>query len=780
MSMIIKSAVKSYDGKKNVINNLNMTFGDTGLYGIIGRSGTGKSTLINALSGLDSFTSGQLLLDDVDMTARSARLRDHVSVVYQEFHLMPELNVYQNIEIAIRLSGGTSDESDIMSLMEKLGIGELANRKVVALSGGEKQRVAIARAYLSGKSVIVADEPTGNLDYENGKYVFNMLREISNEKLVIVVSHDTELVTEYIENVYELYNGVLHKFGSEEVVVISHDVVTSSLVVENTEDKIVSKSTVTAKRSGGIGVGYYIKLAWEFLTKKKIALVCMIMISCISLSLFTMSFAILNVDVLDQIMLGYKNDDLKFSFGSGDFSDVDEDILLEYEDDLAIGIHNDFMLRNLSYSSFGDEHTFVYTLYELPDTDMGLEIVDGAMPTDCSEFIISINMLNNILENGNIINGVVQYEQGFYEPIYLSSVEEVLGTEFYLVDKMVTLVGVYDDYPGEEWLQASIDKVFFGDGMHDYLEEAAPVEYASVRLASLDTQFDGDEDSFGYNLATTGMEEFEDELIDIGGQTSRMPTNNDEVILECPVLQDGTQLYFHEIGDYVSLENEGSEDRKYKVVGYYTGNDYCENLEYNYSEIPITNGINMGAYITDEALLDYSSISKTSYNNIAFSTELDKELYIELFDSGVDLLIKNGAISIDISAIVETYLPLTIILGIAIVLLLIVCVICSSILLKGNFKSMAIMSGLGAKAHHTAIIASIMLTMLSLVIVAFGVPIAFVLNVIYNVYLDIGMAIGIVEVLVSIGALMAAYLVAVGISTVILRRMKVVDSLRTQ
>ena len=793
MSIVIKDAVKSYDGKKNVINNLTVSFADNGIYGIVGRSGAGKSTLINILSGLDTLTSGQILFDGVDMTVSSASIRENISVIYQEYHLLPELNVYQNIEIAVKLSGGVSSREEIVTLMEKLGIEKLANRNIVALSGGEKQRVAIARAYLSSKKVIVADEPTGNLDYENGAYVFNMLREISKEKLVIVVSHDMELMTEYIENIYELYDGTLHKSGCEDCT--ETEISADDIIIQKNENKSISiDQNITARecqnvnptakksvKSCGLGTKYYARLAFGFLTKKKVALVCMMIISCISLSLFTVTFAVLNYNPVDIFMQEGSTSEIKVQFGSGDMAKIDDRIYDKYYNEFAIGVGNDFMAKNLAQDSgeLGDKRTNVTVrgLYELPSVDIGLEIVAGAMPKDCSELIISSNMINNILFLGNIVDVTSVDEYGNYgyknfDKGNKADVNDIIGTKLYLIDKEVTIVGAYADDLGDEWNIPNPDKVFFGKGMIDYIKQADPITYAESILGDADRNFDGGYGSFGYNIDAIDMEKFEGELVDIEGVASKMPTANDEVILECPVFLDGDQLYFHSIGDYVSLINNGLSEIKYKIVGYYTSGEDYDELFYINSEDMITDTFTATAYMTADALVDYTNLFDKTYASIAFGAHHGKDFYKGLFDAGF--------LNINIDSITETYLPMSIILVVAILLILVVSMICGSVLLKGNFKSMAILSGLGAKAHHIAIITSIMVAVLSIIIVAISMPLAVGLNALYNIYASIGMAIGALEVFTSIGVILGIYLSAVGVCSVILTRNKVVNSLRVE
>ena len=762
MSMVLKSIVKSYDGKKNVLDNLSIDFADTGIYGIVGRSGAGKSTLINILSGLDDMTSGEMNLDGQDMASDSAKLRDMISVIYQEFHLLPELNVYENIEIAVRLSGGDNDKESILSLMEKLGIKELSDRTVTALSGGEKQRVAIARAYLSGKKVIIADEPTGNLDYENGKFVFEMLSEISREKLVIVVSHDLELVSEHITEVYELISGSLNKIESE------------SPQSETATSKVEADLSVgTPKRMNFM---CYLKLAWGFLAKKKFALICMVLVSAISLSVFTMSLALVSFNPVDQLISHYNSSGLKIANARVNYDGIDRSVLEKYEDDVAKSRRFD--------------------IYELPEvTDIGLDIKAGAMPEDYDEYIISSFAADEMLKAGEMIDGVATYEQEEHVMKQLpegATYDDIIGQESYYRDLRVKIVGIFDSHGSEDMAYFK----FHGYGLFDY-EEDNYNGYDIIGSIGVDLnnsftlQFGGDKDNLGYKL---GGEVDAESLVDIEGMTpSRLPIGVDEIILECPVLADGRKIYTYEIGDKITIKGDESGQLTKTLVGYYNeGGDWANygmkdhhNGYYNgFEKVPegptmVVLWMDLGASLSPAGVIHHIKELGSPCPKIVFNTEQSKQMYSDLYYAGANMAIGIDG-RIDEGSIYEMALPASIALGIASALLLLVCIVCSIILLKGNFKSMAILSGLGAGMRDTSIITVLMIAILSAVILAIGLPLAVILNVIMSLWYNLGMAIGAIEVFASISVLLGAYLIAIGANAVVLKKKKVVNSLRVE
>lgn len=212
----LKDVVYCYDGsKKEVLKNITMDFERGKLYSIVGKSGAGKSTLLSLISGLDLCTSGSVLYDGEDMKTldRDAYRAKGIGVIFQGYNLLTNATVMDNILLSIDISGTKLENKKeyAYQLLESVGIDrEQANRKILKLSGGEQQRVGIARALSHDPDVIIADEPTGNLDPETEANIMDILVALAHEKntCVIVVTH-SKGVAKYADEVYALSNGRL-------------------------------------------------------------------------------------------------------------------------------------------------------------------------------------------------------------------------------------------------------------------------------------------------------------------------------------------------------------------------------------------------------------------------------------------------------------------------------------------------------------------------------------------------------------------------------------------
>ena len=218
----LKNVVKEYvvkNEKVMALNDVSYTFEMNNFYGIMGHSGSGKTTLISILGLLESFDSGTYLINgkevkDFDNNKISKIRRDYVGFVFQDFYLDEYLNVYENVMLPLithkELSKETKNEM-VIEALTKVGIVDRKNHFPSQLSGGEKQRVAIARALINNPKIILADEPTGNLDEDNEKMIFQILKDLSKEgKCVIVVSHSNE-VKSYADKIIKIANGKLVK-----------------------------------------------------------------------------------------------------------------------------------------------------------------------------------------------------------------------------------------------------------------------------------------------------------------------------------------------------------------------------------------------------------------------------------------------------------------------------------------------------------------------------------------------------------------------------------------
>lgn len=214
--IVLKEIEKIYQTKNSpqvvALKNINLTFESKGMVFITGKSGCGKSTLLNILGALDSCTSGSMIIENKNINEFTEKELDnyrnsYVGFVFQEFHVLNAYNVYDNIRLAKELQQEKISEKELDAYLEKVSLTNLGKRKMNELSGGQKQRIAILRALIKNPRIILADEPTGNLDKINSKQIFGILKEISQEKLVIIVTHDLEAAQKYADRIIELKDG---------------------------------------------------------------------------------------------------------------------------------------------------------------------------------------------------------------------------------------------------------------------------------------------------------------------------------------------------------------------------------------------------------------------------------------------------------------------------------------------------------------------------------------------------------------------------------------------
>lgn len=183
--------------KFHALKDVNIVFPEKGMVFIVGKSGSGKSTLLNVIGGIDSYDSGELIIDGLNTKNFSRNdfnsyRNSYIGFIFQEFNVIKNLTVFENIALSLQLKNESiKDNYDlIMNTIEVVGLKGKEKRKMNQLSGGERQRVAIARALVKNPKVIIADEPTGNLDKNNRDIVMDILKNLSTNHLVLIVTHD--------------------------------------------------------------------------------------------------------------------------------------------------------------------------------------------------------------------------------------------------------------------------------------------------------------------------------------------------------------------------------------------------------------------------------------------------------------------------------------------------------------------------------------------------------------------------------------------------------------
>ena len=217
-SMIkINNLYKKYNSEIEVdaLKNINLIIEDSKLTTIIGNSGSGKTTLFNMIGAIDRPTEGTVIVDDIDIFNLNEKelanyRNEHIGYIFQAFYLEESFTVLENIIMPLVIRGISKKEREekALNIAKKMGIESKLMAKASKLSGGEKQRVAIARALINDPKIILADEPTGNLDSKNGDVIMDLLKELSNEgKTIVLITHNNEYANKYSDKIIHLKDG---------------------------------------------------------------------------------------------------------------------------------------------------------------------------------------------------------------------------------------------------------------------------------------------------------------------------------------------------------------------------------------------------------------------------------------------------------------------------------------------------------------------------------------------------------------------------------------------
>jgi len=250
----LKNIKKDYlvsDTKVAALKGLNILFREHEFVSILGPSGCGKTTLLNIIGGLDDYTDGDLIINGKSTKEFKDRdwdtYRNHrVGFVFQSYNLISHQTVLKNVELALTLSGVSKSErrKRAITVLKKVGLGDQIYKRPNQMSGGQMQRVAIARALVNDPDIILADEPTGALDSETSVQIMNLLKEISKDKLIIMVTHNAEIATEYSTRIIRLLDGKM--IGDSNPFDGKEEEISEKIKSEKNKNKKTSMSFMTA------------------------------------------------------------------------------------------------------------------------------------------------------------------------------------------------------------------------------------------------------------------------------------------------------------------------------------------------------------------------------------------------------------------------------------------------------------------------------------------------------------------------------------------------------
>ncbi len=210
----IHKQYKTGDMVQNALDGVSLAFRESEFVAILGPSGSGKTTLLNIIGGLDRYDSGDLIIDGTSTTEYKDRdwdtYRNHsIGFVFQSYNLIPHQTILANVELALTISGVPRRQrrARAVAMLEKVGLTDHINKHPNQLSGGQMQRVSIARALVNNPEILLADEPTGALDTQTGIQVMELLKEVAEDRLVIMVTHNPDLAREYATRIVRVQDG---------------------------------------------------------------------------------------------------------------------------------------------------------------------------------------------------------------------------------------------------------------------------------------------------------------------------------------------------------------------------------------------------------------------------------------------------------------------------------------------------------------------------------------------------------------------------------------------
>ncbi|MBQ2872821.1 MAG: ABC transporter ATP-binding protein [Bacilli bacterium] len=386
----LKNVSKFYYNKGVIasgFSKVNISFDTSEFVVITGESGSGKSTLLNVISGLDSYEEGEMYINGEETSHyRESDFEEYrkkyVSNIFQNFNLVNSYTVYQNVELVLLLNGYKKKEvkKKILELIDKVGLSKYKNTKVSKLSGGQKQRVAIARALAKDTPIIVCDEPTGNLDSKSSKDIIKILKEVSKNKLLIMVTHDYASVEDIATRVIKMHDG---------------KIVSDKKMVEDNNQNMISEITTSDKKIGFLNmIRLGIRNTFNIIPK---FILTFIVFLFITVSLLT-EYGSLRKSEYESGKLGYNwyfmdTSDTRIIINKKDGSFISED---DFERINKINnvdkiVENDIILDNYLWFESTDNEEYYYFDGILRDIEeLSYELDYGRMPESDNEVVLYV------------------------------------------------------------------------------------------------------------------------------------------------------------------------------------------------------------------------------------------------------------------------------------------------------------------------------------------------------------------------------------------------------
>ncbi|MEO4053775.1 ABC transporter ATP-binding protein/permease [Solibacillus sp. CAU 1738] len=439
----VQNLTKKY-GNSVILDDTNFTFPNKGLVCLLGASGSGKSTLLNMLAGFDSDYSGDITVCGTSISKMNkdelcAYRRDNIGFIFQNYHLLSGYTVLENIMLHCELNSldKQSNVENAKELLNKIGISEKESEKIENLSGGQKQRVAIARALISNPSIILADEPTGALDRRNSTEIITLLKEISKDRLVIVITHDPKLC-DFADEVISIENGK----------VVAKDV--------RIQEEIACEQNLTIKPT--IKVSSFKRGLKNF----KVHFTRYVAISlAISIGVFCFMLSLSSGNIMQQSISDFEEKNTAYNNGYIKAEDDEEVFDLLYADERIENIYRQYKLHDVSLS-MGDNNETMLEKYPMPKATESMSY--GTMPKkEANEIALTPSLAKKFASNISDLVGkkiTLKYKDQEHK-LTISGIYNAGYDDFFVSSDIEQ--GFYTDIKDEQVYSISYDVKDFED-----------------------------------------------------------------------------------------------------------------------------------------------------------------------------------------------------------------------------------------------------------------------------------------------------------------------------
>lgn len=596
----IKNLIKKYISENNgeevvATNDLSFTFNDSGFYFVLGKSGCGKTTLLNIMSGLDNYNFGDIIVDGKNIKNFNERELDEyrnikIGIIFQQYNLLPDMNVYDNLRLVLELQEWDSNnvrndyiDNKISAILERVGLAGYENRNINQLSGGEQQRIAIARTLLKNPNIIFADEPTGNLDQKTGEGIMQLLKSLSENFLIIMVTHDKEYACKYGDYILNMLDGKITKVDEVENknLNFSFTVTTSGKkynfdnlcmkdmmdeignIIFNTEngetvevsnikkcrekeeqETYPTKNDRTNIRVKKLSNTYKLRLSFEYLKKRKVRLFFTTLITTLSVILFFFSLYI-NFYDKEEVILKYMSENSPGILPIYTEVKYEDDFYVEHNTDIKKGAYFD----NKVYKAFADVTNITKCISETEiccDTRMFSSatvmfcddfsnfnlIIEGTLPESVREVVIT----DYVAKELNVdIGEEIQYQD------YNLKVSGIIKTDYieYQLDRKLNYGS--DDEFFQFKCKYSYFTIYAKKGLlYENNKSSLTIQYADFFGSKKDSVYFNSFLEIGNIIGIS-----DDELI-----KGRLPQNNNEIV----VSNDFVNNHSLEVNDVIGGE----------------------------------------------------------------------------------------------------------------------------------------------------------------------------------------------------------------------------------